>query len=151
MASQVRNNKNYTVGNPIGDTEKCIEFCARRGKLMDTSTVAVVGRRSDASASYAIRGKAERLSDLKRRRRAIVVPLFALSFFFYVGTLVVLSYGPAVVAQRVSGSINVAYLLALLQFASTFLVAVVYAVLAKKLIDPVTNGMASELIEEAAR
>jgi uncharacterized membrane protein (DUF485 family) len=118
---------------------------------MDTSTIAVALRRSDASASCAIQGKAERLSDLKRRRHAIVVPLFALSFLFYVGTLVVLSYGPTMVAQRVSGSINVAYLLALLQFASTFLVAVVYAALAKKLIDPVTNRMASELIEEAAR
>jgi flagellar biosynthesis/type III secretory pathway M-ring protein FliF/YscJ len=47
-----------------------------------------------------------------------------------------------------SGSINVAYLLALLQFASTFLAAVVYSVLAKKLIDPVTNRIASELIED---
>jgi uncharacterized membrane protein (DUF485 family) len=118
---------------------------------MDISTVAVAGRRSDALASFAIQGKAERLSDLKRRRRAIVVPLFILSFLFYVGTLVVLSYGPAIVAQPVSGSINVAYLLALLQFASTFLVAIVYSVLAKKLLDPVTNGMASELIEEVAR
>jgi hypothetical protein len=45
-----------------------------------------------------------------------------------------------------SGSIDVAYLLALLQFASTFLVAVVYSVPAKKLIDPVANRIASELI-----
>jgi uncharacterized membrane protein (DUF485 family) len=118
---------------------------------MDISTVAIAARRSGASASCAIQGKAKRLSDLKNQRRAIVVPLFVLSFIVYVGTLVVLSYGPTMVAQRVSGSINVAYLLALLQFASTFLVAVVYSVLAKKLIDPVTNEMASESIEEAAR
>jgi uncharacterized membrane protein (DUF485 family) len=114
---------------------------------MDTSTVAV----ADISASRANRMKAQRLSSLRRRRRAIVVPLFALSFPFYVGTLIVLSYGPTMVGQRISGSINVAYLLALLQFASTFLVAVVYAVLAKKLIDPVTHIMGSELTEEAVR
>ncbi len=118
---------------------------------MDTSTVAVAERRSEASASWAIQGKAERLSALRRRRRAIVMPLFLLSFLFYVGTLIVLSYGPTMVAQRVSGSINVAYILALMQFVSTFLVAVIYAVLAKKLLDPVTSRMALESVEETAR
>lgn len=116
---------------------------------MDKPTAALAARDSDAFAF--ISPKELRLTDVARRRQLIVMPLFILSFLLYLGTLVVLSYGPALVAQQVSGSINVAYVLALLQFVSTFIVAIAYALLAKRWVDPVTNKISLDLISGAGR
>ena len=63
-------------------------------------------------------------------------PLFFFSMAFYVLGLIILAYFPDVVAFKVSGSINVAYVLALAQFVMTFAVAYVYTRRANRIIDP---------------
>jgi uncharacterized membrane protein (DUF485 family) len=74
--------------------------------------------------------------ELARRRAQVVVPLFLCSFAMYVATLVALSYFPGLVGYKIFGSINLAYALALAQFAITFLTAFIYAVWTRRAIDP---------------
>jgi uncharacterized membrane protein (DUF485 family) len=64
------------------------------------------------------------------------VPLFLCSFATYVATLVALSYFPGLVGHKIFGAINLAYVLALAQFAITFLTAFIYARWARRAIDP---------------
>jgi uncharacterized membrane protein (DUF485 family) len=66
----------------------------------------------------------------------VVVPLFLCSFALYVATLVALSYFPGLVGYKIFGSINLAYVLALAQFAITFLTAFIYALWTRRAIDP---------------
>ncbi|MGY4177702.1 uncharacterized membrane protein (DUF485 family) [Bradyrhizobium sp. USDA 4518] len=77
---------------------------------------------------------------IERARKALVRPLFAFSTAFYLIGLLVLAYLPDVVAFKVFGSINVAYLLALAQFIMTFAVAYIYARRANRLIDPMVEA-----------
>jgi uncharacterized membrane protein (DUF485 family) len=88
---------------------------------------------------------------LVKRRSRLVVPLFSLSFSLFVSTLLVLSYCPAVVSLRVVGSVNVAYLLALLQFLATFSIAIVYAWIAKRAIDPLAAQILTEIQQRAGK
>ena len=76
------------------------------------------------------------VKEIARRRVQVVVPLFLCSFALYVATLVALSYFPGLVGYKILGSINLAYALALAQFAITFLTAFIYAVWVRRAIDP---------------
>src|SRR5258708_2211222 len=76
------------------------------------------------------------VKEIARRRAKVVVPLFLCSFAMYVATLVALSYFPGLVGYKILGSINLAYALALAQFAITFLTAFIYAVWVRRAIDP---------------
>jgi uncharacterized membrane protein (DUF485 family) len=83
------------------------------------------------------------VKEIARRRTRVVVPLFLCSFATYVATLVALSYFPGVVGHKIFGAINLAYVLALAQFAITFLTAFVYALWTRRAIDPlVANAFA---------
>jgi uncharacterized membrane protein (DUF485 family) len=60
-------------------------------------------------------------------------------------TLLVLSYWPALVSVQVAGSINVAYVLALLQFLTTFSIAILYSLVARQAIDPLVVQTLNEI------
>jgi uncharacterized membrane protein (DUF485 family) len=91
------------------------------------------------------------LGGLAKCRSWLVVPLFGLSFGLFLSTLLVLSYCPAIVSLPVVGSVNVAYLLALLQFLATFWIAIVYAWIAKRLIDPLAAKTLTEIHQRAGQ
>ena len=91
------------------------------------------------------------LGTLAKCRSRLVVPLFVLSFSLFLSTLLALSYCPAVVSLRVVGSVNVAYLLAILQFVATFSVAIVYASIAKRVIDPLPAQTLTQIQQRARR
>ena len=74
--------------------------------------------------------------EIARRRAQVVLPLFLCSFATYVMTLLALSYLPGLVGHKMFGSINLAYVLALAQFAITFLTAFIYASWARRAVDP---------------
>jgi uncharacterized membrane protein (DUF485 family) len=76
------------------------------------------------------------VKEIARRRAQVVLPLFLCSFASYVATLLALSYLPGLVGYKMFGSINLAYVLALAQFAITFVTAFIYALWARRAIDP---------------
>jgi uncharacterized membrane protein (DUF485 family) len=90
------------------------------------------------------------IKEIARRRSRVVVPLFLSSFAIYVATLAALSYFPNFVGYKVLGAINLAYLLALAQFAVTFLVAFIYALWSRLAIDPLVAAAFAVLSRESA-
>ena len=80
------------------------------------------------------------VKEIARRRTQVVVPLFLCSFATYVVTLIALSYFPDLVGFKIFGAINLAYVLALAQFAITFLTALIYALWARRAIDPLVGN-----------
>jgi uncharacterized membrane protein (DUF485 family) len=97
--------------------------------------------RTGSAASLRTGPSFERLA---KRRSRVVVPLFALSFAFFLVTLLIVSYCPALVSRPIVGSVNVAYLLAMLQFLTTFLIAIVYTWVARRALDPLAIRALSE-------
>jgi uncharacterized membrane protein (DUF485 family) len=93
-------------------------------------TASIRGLYADRDAASAI------VREIARRRTRVVVPLFLASFATYLATLVALSYFPDLVGHRMFGAINLAYVLALSQFAITFLTAFIYALWTRRAIDP---------------
>jgi uncharacterized membrane protein (DUF485 family) len=107
--------------------------------LSETQTMPGQLDYADASLPVLLADKAGAkgiVNEIARRRTQVVVPLFLCSFATYVATLLALSYFPGLVGYRILGSINLAYVLALAQFAVTFLTAFIYAVWARRAIDP---------------
>jgi uncharacterized membrane protein (DUF485 family) len=100
------------------------------------------GRLGDADASQAPLPLADKtganaiVKEIARRRVQVVLPLFLCSFATYLTTLLAFAYFPGLVGHKMFGSINLAYVLALAQFAITFLTAFVYALWARRAIDP---------------
>jgi uncharacterized membrane protein (DUF485 family) len=99
---------------------------------------------SQHGAAGAVRASSS-LGLLEKRRSQLVVPLFVLSFGLFLATLLVLSYWPALVSLQVAESINVAYVLALLQFLTTFSIAILYALVARHAIDPLVVQALNEI------
>jgi len=97
--------------------------------------------RTGSAASLHTSPSFERLA---QRRSRVVVPLFALSFTLFLATLLILSYCPAFVSRPIVGSVNVAYLLALIQFLTTFSIAIVYAWVARRELDPLAVQVLTE-------
>lgn len=91
------------------------------------------------------------VEEIARRRRAVVLPLFWTSFTLFVLTLIALAYLPEAVGYSISGSINLAYALALSQFAITFAVASGYSYWAKYALDPLTAEARELLFAEEQR
>jgi uncharacterized membrane protein (DUF485 family) len=87
---------------------------------------------------------------IEETRRSIVRPLFIFSTAFYVLGLVLLAYFPDVVAYKISGAVNVAYVLALAQFVMTFAVAIIYARRANRVIDPMVADAFAALTKSRA-
>jgi len=81
-------------------------------------------------------GASSIVAEIAQRRTRVVVPVFLCSFAAYVATLVALSYFPDLVGHKIFGAINLAYVLALGQFAITFLTAFLYALWTRRAIDP---------------
>jgi uncharacterized membrane protein (DUF485 family) len=77
--------------------------------------------------------------------KSLVRPLLSFSSAFYIIGLIVMAYMPDVSAYKITGAINVAYVLALAQFVMTFVVAYIYARRADRLIDPLIAEAFAEL------
>jgi uncharacterized membrane protein (DUF485 family) len=123
-----------------------MEASGRSLRLLRPGAVASLDASLDASID-----DGPSLGQLAKRRSPLVVPLFALSFSLFLSTLLILSYCPAVVSLQVVGSVNVAYLLAMLQFVATFSIAIVYASIAKRVIDPLVAQTLTKIQQRARR
>lgn len=87
---------------------------------------------------------------IEETRRSLVRPLFIFSTAFYVLGLIVLAYLPDVAGFKITGSINVAYVLALAQFVMTFAVAYIYSRQANRFIDPLVAETLADITKARA-
>lgn len=90
------------------------------------------------------------LNQLSQRRTRFLWPLVGATLGTYIAVLIVLAYWPSLVATKVVGSINLAYILGVSQFLMTFAVAVLHARWAHRRVDPLAARIRGELERDSS-
>jgi uncharacterized membrane protein (DUF485 family) len=88
-------------------------------------------------------------TDLRRRFRRFVFPMTGLFLAWYFLYVLLAAYAHDFMSTKVFGNINVALLMGLGQFASTFIITMVYARWADKQIDPVAERLRAQIEGDA--
>ncbi|RSM47731.1 DUF485 domain-containing protein [Actinoplanes sp. ATCC 53533] len=92
----------------------------------------------------------DEFAQLRRRLRNFVFPMTVAFFLWYALYVLLSAYARGFMSVKLIGNINVALLLGLLQFVSTFLIAWYYSRFAAKQIDPIADKIRDELTAGAA-
>lgn len=86
---------------------------------------------------------------LKKKHRSLVLPLSAFFFLWYFAYVLLGAYAHDFMATPVIGNINLGILLGLGQFATTFIITMVYVRFANRRIDPAANEIRLMLEKQA--
>jgi uncharacterized membrane protein (DUF485 family) len=89
-------------------------------------------------------------TQLRARLRRFVFPMTAIFIGWYLLYVLLADYAHDFMSTKIVGNINVALVLGLLQFVSTFLITSLYVRHANRHLDPVADKIRSE-IEEAGK
>jgi uncharacterized membrane protein (DUF485 family) len=101
-------------------------------------------------AAYANIHASAEFAELRRRFRNFVFPVTAGFLTWYFAYVLLANYAHDLMAKRVVGNINVALVLGLLQFVTTFGIAWWYAKKAERDFDPLADRLRHEF-EESVR
>jgi uncharacterized membrane protein (DUF485 family) len=82
---------------------------------------------------------------LRKALRSFVFPMTAAFFLWYALYVLLSAYARDFMAIKLVGNINIALVLGLLQFVSTFVIAWLYARYADKNIDPIADKIRADL------
>ena len=96
-------------------------------------------------SSFAEVQQSEEFQGLKRTLRRFVFPATVLFLAWYVLYILLSAYARGFMSTKLLGNINVAYVLGLSQFLSTFLIAYVYSRYAEKHFDPTADRIRHRL------
>jgi uncharacterized membrane protein (DUF485 family) len=83
--------------------------------------------------------------ELRRRLRRFVFPMTGLFLVWYLVYVLLADYAHSFMSTRVVGNINVALILGLLQFVSTFVITMVYVRYANRKLDPQAEKIREEI------
>jgi uncharacterized membrane protein (DUF485 family) len=94
--------------------------------------------------------QSDEFAELRRRLRGFVFPTTVAFFLWYALYVLLSAYARGFMGIKLIGNINVALVLGLLQFVSTFLIAWYYSRYAAEKLDPIADKIKSELDLAAA-
>jgi uncharacterized membrane protein (DUF485 family) len=103
------------------------------------------GGPADGTTDFEAVIRTPRFVELKRRHRSFVFPVAALFLVWYFVYVLLAAYAHDFMATPVIGDVNVGLLLGLGQFASTFIITMVYVSFANRRLDPVATELREEL------
>ena len=89
-------------------------------------------------------------TELRRRFRRFVFPMTGLFLAWYFLYVLLADYAPGFMSTKVFGNINIALLMGLGQFVSTFAITMLYARWADKQFDPEAERLRAEIEGEGA-
>ena len=89
--------------------------------------------------------RSDEFAGLRKALRSFVFPMTAAFFLWYALYVLLSAYARGFMAVKLIGNINVALVLGLLQFVSTFVIAWVYSRYADKRLDPTADKIRAEL------
>ena len=89
--------------------------------------------------------------ELRRRYRGFVFPATVAFLVWYLLYVVLSNWGGGLMDARIVGHINVALVFGLLQFATTFAIAFVYARFSRKRLDPLARNLEQEYVKGVRR
>jgi len=93
----------------------------------------------------------DEFKELKRTYLRFVVPLTVAFMAWYLLYVLMSIFAGGFMDTKVVGNINVALIFGLLQFVSTFLIAIWYARFAARRMDPIADQLGEEFDKEVAR
>ncbi|REK89147.1 DUF485 domain-containing protein [Streptomyces inhibens] len=91
----------------------------------------------------------EEFDELRRAHRSFAFPLTVAFILWYLGYVLLSSYAGGLMATKVLGHLNVAFVLGLAQFVTTFLIAWWYSRHAAAKLDPKAEAIKSRLEGDA--
>jgi uncharacterized membrane protein (DUF485 family) len=94
----------------------------------------------DASSYLAVEQSPE-FAQLRKALRSFVFPMTVVFFTWYALYVILSAYARDFMGTRIVGNINVALVFGLLQFASTFVIAWLYARYASRRLDPLADQL----------
>lgn len=107
------------------------------------------GERSDTYAgggsTYTEVQSSDEFQGLKRTLRRFVFPATAIFLGWYLLYVLLTAYARDFMSTKLIGEINIAYVLGLLQFISTFVIAFIYSRYAEKHFDPTADAIRHRL------
>jgi uncharacterized membrane protein (DUF485 family) len=89
--------------------------------------------------------RSDEFAGLRKALRSFVFPMTAAFFLWYALYVLLSAYARGFMAVKLIGNINVALVLGLLQFVSTFVIAWLYSRYAEKNLDPVADKIRADL------
>ena len=111
------------------------------------------GERSDTYAgggsTYTEVQSSDEFQHLKRTLRRFVFPATAVFLGWYLLYVLLTAYARDFMSTKLLGQINIAYVLGLLQFISTFVIAYIYSKYAEKHFDPTADAIRHRLESDA--
>lgn len=109
------------------------------------------GAEREARAYEAVH-EAHDFQQLKRRYRNFVVPWTVAFMVWYLAYVACNNWARDFMSQRIGGThINVALIFGLLQFVSTFAIAIIYGRFANRKLDPLATGLTAKYKRERRR
>ena len=97
---------------------------------------------------YLAEESSPRFQELKRKHRGFVFPLSIAFLVWYFAYVLLSSFAPDFMAQRVWGDITVGLLFGLGQFVTTFAITMTYVWYANRKLDPISEELRDELEHE---
>ena len=94
--------------------------------------------------------RTDEFAGLRRKLRNFVFPMTVAFFLWYALYVLLSAYARGFMSVKLIGNINVALLLGLLQFVSTFVIAWYYSRFAARQIDPTADKIREDLTAAAA-
>ena len=105
---------------------------------------------STTSDKYLAVQRSEEFARLRKTLRGFIFPMTVAFFLWYALYVLLSAYARGFMSIKLWGNINVALVLGLLQFVTTFLIAWYYARFAAQKVDPLADKIRAEL-EEGSR
>ena len=106
---------------------------------------------AEAHAAYQRMHATPEFAELKRSYFGFVVPLTIAFMAWYLAYVLLSNYAHDFMAHKLFGNINVALVFGLLQFVTTFGIAIWYARFAARRMDPIADKLRHEYEEEIER
>jgi uncharacterized membrane protein (DUF485 family) len=106
---------------------------------------------AEAHAAYQRMHATPEFAELKRSYFGFVVPLTIAFMAWYLAYVLLSNYAHDFMAHKLFGNINVALVFGLLQFVTTFAIAIWYARFAARRMDPIADKLRHEYEEEIER
>ncbi len=93
----------------------------------------------------------EEFAGLRKALRSFVFPMTIAFLTWYLLYVVLSAYARDFMGHKLVGNINVAFVFGILQFVSTFGIAILYSRYANRKLDPIADKIRAELETEARR
>jgi uncharacterized membrane protein (DUF485 family) len=87
----------------------------------------------------------EQFVELRRRLRRFVFPMAGLFLVWYLAYVLLADYAHGFMSTKLVGNINIALVLGLLQFVSTFVITTIYVRYANRRLDPQARQIREEI------